>query len=66
MEVLNNQDPDEMIEDNFYFIQSGKYEVTITNFERSKHIGEKNYQEPLGKTLKKNEFFGEIALLLGS
>ena len=55
-----------MIEDNFYFIQSGKYEVTITNFERSKHIGEKNYQIILGKTLKKNEFFGEIALLLGS
>ena len=60
-----------MIEDNFYFIQSGKYKVSITNFEKSKHIGEKNYQDILDqsdgrdKTLKKNDFFGEIALLLG-
>ena len=61
-----------MIEDNFYFIQSGKYKVTITNFDKSKHIGDKAYQEKLDhadgsgyKTLKKNDFFGEIALLLG-
>ena len=32
-----------MIEDNFYFIQSGKYKVTITNFDKSKHIGDKAY-----------------------
>ena len=61
-----------MIEDNFYFIQSGKYKVSITNFDKSKHIGEKNYQDKLDqedgsgyKILKKNDFFGEIALLLG-
>ena len=55
-----------MIEDNFYFIQSGKYKVKITDFEKSRHIGEKNHQISLDKTLEKNEFFGEIALLLGT
>ena len=63
--MLNNLAADEMVEDNFYLIQNGEYKISTTNFHTSKQIGHIHHQEYIG-TLNKNQFFGEVALLLGT
>ena len=65
LETLNSTADEDMVEDNFYLIQNGDYDVTITNFHTSKHIGQKDHQD-LIRTLKNNDYFGEVALLTGS
>ena len=52
------------MEDSFYLIQNGKFDVTITNFKANKTIGSSEHQEFV-RRLEKNDYFGEVALLFG-